>query len=151
MLKSGSGERLEVLIVDDDKVVTILHKNSLKSSHIEYPPVLCNNGKEALEYIRKNDQTGKHFLILLDLNMPVVDGWKFLNEIKENPPQGHIYVIVVTSSINKQDLVKARTYDEVIQFCRKPLNANCILKIKDLDPVRHFFFKHTGETDKSEK
>src|SRR6056297_3204912 len=106
MLKSGNAGHLEVLVVDDDKVVTLLHKNSLKSSKIVHPPVLCYNGKEALEYLQKNDRPEKHFLILLDLNMPVLDGWKFLNRIKKNPPNAHVYVVVVTSSINQQDFLK---------------------------------------------
>lgn len=151
MLKSGNAGRLEVLVVDDDKVVTLLHKNSLKSSHIQYPPVLCYNGKEALDYLQKNDRPDKHFLILLDLNMPVVDGWKFLNRLKQDPPQAQVYVVIVTSSINQQDFLKAQTYDRVIQFCRKPLSAECILQIKKLEPVRQFFCRSVEETKDSEK
>ncbi|WP_051286466.1 response regulator [Salinimicrobium terrae] len=150
MLKSGNAGRLEVLVVDDDKVVTLLHKNSLKSSNIDHSPVLCYNGKEALEYLQQNDRSDKHFLILLDLNMPVLDGWKFLKELRKNPPKARVYVIVVTSSINHQDYVKAQTYDQVIQFCRKPLSAECILNIKKLEPVRQFFFRSVGETNESE-
>ncbi|MCC8358387.1 response regulator [Salinimicrobium sediminilitoris] len=151
MLKSGNAGRLEVLVVDDDKVVTLLHKNSLKSSRIEHLPVLCYNGKEALDYLQKNDRPDKHFLILLDLNMPVLDGWKFLNKLKKNPPQAQVYVIVVTSSINQQDYLKAQTYDQVIHFCRKPLSPECILKIKKLEPVRQFFLRGVEETKETEK
>lgn len=140
MLKSDSAGRMEVLVVDDDKVVTLLHKNSLKSSRIEHPPVLCYNGKEALDYLEKNDRPHKHFLVLLDLNMPILDGWKFLKWLKKNPLQAQVHVVVVTSSINQQDFVKAQKYKHVIHYCRKPLTAACILKIQNLEPVRRFFF-----------
>lgn len=137
----GSAGNFEVLIVDDDKVVALLHKNSLRSSHVDQSPVLCSNGKEALEYIQKNDSPQMHFLILLDLNMPVLDGWKFLKKLRKQPPQGQVYVVVVTSSVNQQDYLKAQKYDHVLHYCRKPLNPECFLKIKNLEPVRQFFFR----------
>lgn len=151
MLKSDNSGRLEVLIVDDDKVVTLIHKNSLKSSRIEHPPVLCYNGREALDYLQKNDHPEKHFLVLLDLNMPVLDGWKFLKKLKKNPLQGQLYVVVVTSSINHQDFIKAQKYEQVIQYCRKPLTAACVLKIQNLEPVRQFFFSKPEEADEPEE
>ena len=140
MLKSGSSELLEVLIVDDDRVVALLHKNSLRSSQVEQVPVVCDNGRTALEYISLNDDVNKRFLILLDLNMPVLDGWKFLKKLNKNPPKARIYVIVVTSSINKKDHLKAQTYEQVIHFCRKPLSADCVVKIQNLEPLKKFFF-----------
>jgi CheY-like chemotaxis protein len=101
-------------------VVTLLHKNSLKSSHIEHSPVLCYNGKEALEYLQKNDRPDKHFLILLDLNMPVLDGWKFLNKVKQNPPQAQIYVVIVTSSITNRTISKHRLMTRSYIFAANP-------------------------------
>lgn len=151
MSKSDNEGHLEVLVVDDDKVVTLLHKNSLRSSRIEHPPVLCYNGKEALDYLYNNDRPEKHFLVLLDLNMPVLDGWKFLKNLKKNPLQSQVHVVVVTSSINHQDFIKAQKFEHVIHYCRKPLTAACILKIQNLDPVRQFFFRKLEETDKTEE
>ncbi len=147
-MESNNEEQLEVLIVDDDKVVMLLHKNCLRSSHIEQAPILCSNGREALDYIQKNDGSNKNFLILLDLNMPVLDGWKFLKKLKKNSPQAQVNIIVVTSSINHQDYVKAQTYDQVIQFCSKPLSAECILKIKNLEPLRQFFYSGINDAEK---
>ena len=140
MSKSNSAGPFEVLVVDDDKVVALLHKNSLRSSNIDQPPVLCNNGKEALDHIKQNDGEDKHFLVLLDLNMPVLDGWKFLKKLRKDPPLGKIYVVVVTSSINQKDYLKAQTYEQVIHFCRKPLSPECFVKIKKLEPLKTFFF-----------
>ena len=151
MLKPSDAGRFEVLIVDDDKVVALLHKNSLKNLHIKQPPVLCNNGKEALNYLHNADHADKHFLVLLDLNMPVLDGWNFLKSLKKNPLQGKVHVVVVTSSINRKDYLKAQTFDHVVHFCRKPLSPECILKIRKLKPVRQFFFKSAEEVDEPEK
>ena len=139
MLKSGSSEHLEVLVVDDDKVVALLHKHCLRTSTVKKPPVVCTNGEEALKYIQKKDQKEKCFLVLLDLNMPVLDGWKFLENIDTKPPLAKVFVVVVTSSINRQDYLKAQTYEQVIDFCHKPLTPECILKIKNLEPLNSFF------------
>lgn len=138
-MKLNSTPPLEILVVDDDKVVALLHKNQLRCSKVEPAPVICSNGREALDYLLKNDKTGKNFLILLDLNMPIVDGWKFLKKLRKDPPLGQIYVVIVTSSINNKDYLKAQTYNSVIHFCRKPLSAKCVKIIKNLKQLRPHF------------
>lgn len=149
MLRSSRATSLEILLVDDDKVVALLHKNRLKSTNIGLPPVICSNGMEALERLHRNDHISKHFLVLLDLNMPVVDGWKFLKLLKKNPPQAEVSVVIVTSSINQQDFLKAQTYSSVIHFCRKPLSLDCVNRIKNLEPVREFFRNELPQNDSS--
>lgn len=139
MLRSNRTAPLEILIVDDDKVVALLHKNQLKSSKVEPAPVICSNGREALNYLLKHDSPCKHFLILLDINMPIVDGWKFLENLKKNPIKGKVHVVMATSSINQEDYIKANSYPSVIHFCRKPLTVACVSHIKNLPQLRVFF------------
>lgn len=139
MSASNNPCALEVLVVDDDRVVSLLHKNQLRNLSLDKPPVLCSNGKEALDHLQKNDCSAKHFLVFLDLNMPVLDGWKFLKKLKKSNFQAKVFVVIITSSINQKDFLKAQTYDSVIHFCRKPMNADCVTRIKSLTPVRHFF------------
>lgn len=138
-MKLNSATPLEILVVDDDKVVALLHKNQLRCSKVEPSPVICSNGREALDYLLKNDFPGKNFLILLDLNMPLVNGWKFLNKLKKDPPQAKIYVVIVTSSINQKDYLKAKTYEQVIHYCHKPLSPTCLSNIKNSEALQHFF------------
>jgi len=143
MLRSNRTAPLEILIVDDDKVVALLHKNQLRSSNVEPPPVICSNGREALNYLLRNDSPCKHFLILLDINMPVVDGWKFLENLKRDPIEGKVHVVMATSSIKQEDYVKARSHPSVIHFCRKPLTAACVTQIKNLKQLGEFFKEET--------
>lgn len=133
--------------MDDDKVVSLLHKNQLRCSNVDTSPVICSNGREALDYLLQTDKHGKKFLVLLDLNMPVVDGWKFLKKLKKNPTLAQVFVVVVTSSINKKDFLKANTYNNVIHYCPKPLSAVCVDTIKNLEPVRSFFNKQEKEIE----
>lgn len=139
MLRSNRTAALEILIVDDDKIVALLHKNQLRSSKIEPAPVICSNGKEALDHLYRNDSPCKNILVLLDLNMPIVDGWKFLKKLKKDPPKAQVFVVIVTSSINQKDHLKAQTYSSVIHFCRKPLTSDCFKKIKGMEQLRMFF------------
>ncbi len=150
-MKSSKSESLEILVVDDDRVVALLHKNQLRCSKVEPAPVICSNGREAINYLIGHDSPDKKFLVLLDLNMPVVDGWKFLKKLERDPPLAEIFVVIVTSSINQKDHSKAQTYDLVIHFCQKPLSAACVCTIKNLEPLRHFFKDDLKEEDEPEE
>lgn len=144
---SNNTTGFEILVVDDDKVVGLLHKNLLRHSGINPPPVLCYNGLEALEYIKQNDTVLKQFLIFLDLNMPVLNGWKFLKKLKNEVLMSRIHVVIVTSSINKKDYLKAQKYGNVLQFCPKPMTLDCVEKITNLEPLLPFF---SGTTEQRE-
>lgn len=81
----------KVLIVEDEFINQQLLGNIIATA---YEPVYANNGKEALEILK----SGQHIsLILLDLMMPVMDGYQFMNEIKEIPSLSSIPIIVLTS------------------------------------------------------
>lgn len=142
MLKSGSSQALEILVVDDDRIVSLLHKNQLRASGIDQPPVLCSDGKEALEYLIKNDQEDKNFLILLDLNMPVMNGWKFLKNLRKQKFKASVNIVVVTSSIFSKDESKALRHEEVVGFFKKPLCAEQITIIKEVEQLKPFFYNN---------
>ncbi|MDX1601737.1 MAG: response regulator [Salinimicrobium sediminis] len=139
MFVSNDAQSLEILVVDDDKVVTLLHKNLLRNSGLNWPPVICENGLEAFKYIEKNDGDRKHFLIFLDLNMPVLNGWKFLKKLKKLELLSHVNVVIVTSSINQKDYLKAQKYESVLYYCKKPMRLECVEKIMDHEVLKPFF------------
>lgn len=138
---------LEILVVDDDKVVGLLHKTQLRLNGIHWPPVLCENGLEALEYILKKHDSKKEFLVFLDLNMPVLNGWKFLKQLKKQAPNVKVHVVIVTSSINQKDQVKAKKFEEVIYFCRKPLGSPCIDNILALEEINSILPPRSKNSD----
>lgn len=136
MSKSVSPTKFEILIVDDDKVISLLHKNHIRHFNSSCSPVACYDGKEALEYLSEKDKEGNCFLIFLDLNMPVINGWEFLKHIEKGDYLSKISVVVVTSSINSVDEKKALKYQSVISFCRKPLTEESIEQIVSLPEVQ---------------
>lgn len=111
----------KVVIVDDDSVVLFLHKVLLDRSILPSAEGSFKNGKEALEFISSNGVRETPYLVLLDINMPVMNGWDFLEAIQDKEFKENIYVAMVTSSINTKDLEHSRQYPQVVDYLEKPL------------------------------
>lgn len=114
-------KNIRVMIVEDDPIISFLHKEVLKSNKIVDDPLVFMNGKEALDFIL-NDAGEKFYLVLLDINMPVMNGWQFLDRMEnEKEIACRMKVAIVTSSINPSDKVKAKEYLTVDYYLSKPL------------------------------
>ncbi|HXA00362.1 MAG TPA: response regulator [Cytophagaceae bacterium] len=130
---------LKVLIVDDDGIVVFLHKTSLRKSGLSFNPLTFSNGKEALDYLLTNHNNDDTYLILLDINMPVMNGWEFLDQINLKSFADQVYVVMVTSSIYKKDRDKAMAYKNVIDFLVKPLSTESYDHVKLLPEISDYF------------
>lgn len=93
-----------ILLVEDDNVDVMTVKRALKDLKINNPLVSTSNGEEALEYL-KNDDTKKPCIILLDLNMPKMNGIEFLKITKADDTLKKIPVVVLTTSSQQQDII----------------------------------------------
>eukprot|EP01136_Pigoraptor_vietnamica_P022282 Opistho-1_new@73241 len=101
--------KLNLLIVDDDKMVQTLHSIIAKKSGLTDSPINFADGQQAFDYIIKNNGDDA-YLILLDINMPVMNGWELLEALKKQALKNQIFVVMVSSSIDQHDLDKASTY-----------------------------------------
>lgn len=119
----------KVVIVDDDSVVLFLHQVLIDRSILPSAEGSFKNGKEALDYISGNGVHKSPYLILLDINMPVMNGWDFLEAIQEKDFKENIFVAMVTSSINSNDVEHARKYPQVIDYLEKPLRKEACEKL----------------------
>ncbi|MBW1891472.1 MAG: response regulator [Deltaproteobacteria bacterium] len=92
-----------ILLVEDDQVDCLTVKRALKEIRATNPMDIVNNGEEALKYLVSpdNDRPG---IILLDLNMPRMNGIEFLKAIKKHPELKMIPVVILTTSRAKQDI-----------------------------------------------
>src|SRR5687768_825867 len=115
--------KLNTLIVDDDNMVVFLHKLAVAESGLSNAPGVAHNGREALTYISQHQTSGGYFLVLLDINMPEMNGWGFLDAIQTLNIPTPISVVIVTSSIDHRDRNKASEYAQVIKYVEKPLNS----------------------------
>ncbi len=128
-----------VLLVDDDEPTNFLHKHVLKRSECAENIFVVNDGREALDFLTCS---GKYDhlesfpeidLILLDINMPRMTGWDFLDEYKKLPEshKGQIIIIMLTTTLNIQEREKADEMKEISGFKNKSLTTDMIQEILD--------------------
>jgi CheY-like chemotaxis protein len=89
--------------------------------------LVFNNGQEVVEALRMGKVPR---IILLDINMPIMDGWEFLEEYQKSEEQADVYIL--TSSSNNYDLEKADGFSNVKGYYTKPINKDTINSILNL-------------------
>jgi CheY-like chemotaxis protein len=99
---------MKVLVVEDDKIAQLGIKKILSSGDLSIELVLAENGKEGVDYFDKAEAAETDF-VLLDLNMPVMNGFEFLENIRKNEKLKDLPVVVHTTSDNIEDLKKCRS------------------------------------------
>ena len=125
----------DVFVIDDDKVFHFIIKKLFLKNNIDINPSFYLNGLEAIEEIREKISNGVTMpdLILLDINMPIMDGWQFLDEFrktKKTTTNGQTIIYLVSSSDSVSDLNKAKEYqDQVKDYFFKPMSLDDLKKI----------------------
>ncbi len=106
----------DVFVVDDDKIFHFIIKKLLVSNNINVEPEFFENGLQAIEGIKNklDKEEAPPDLILLDINMPILDGWQFLEEFKaiKNRIQKEISIYIISSSDNTVDRNKANDFKD---------------------------------------
>lgn len=125
----------DVCIVDDDKVFHFIMKKLFANNNIDVPHSFYINGLEAINGIKSKIESGMDIpdLILLDINMPIMDGWQFLDEFRKTKKEHNkikTTIYLVSSSDSQSDLEKAKEYkDEIKDYFFKPMTADLLGKI----------------------
>ena len=124
---------IEILIVDDDQVNNFVLKNIIQRA---YPDALISierDGRSALRFLNELDQNRKAFpgILLLDINMPIMSGFEFLDEYHKRFLNKEVSIYMVSSSISKLDQQKANSYSNVHGYITKPLVNQNIIFIVD--------------------
>jgi CheY-like chemotaxis protein len=121
---------LEVLIIDDDEIIQTLHHILIKKTELHMSPQKHLDGISALNEIQANDNEGKRYLVLLDINMPVMGGWEFMDRLNRWNYKSAIDVVIVSSSIDRFDLEKAKEYPQILSYISKPITIENLNEIK---------------------
>lgn len=118
-------------IIDDDPIFVFGTKKIMEIANFCNNILIFNNGAEAYEGLKTLVEQKKELpeVILLDLNMPIMDGWQFLEKITTiNIPES-ITIYIVTSSINPADIERSKKYNRVNKYIVKPITID---KLKDI-------------------
>lgn len=111
-----------ILLVEDDEVTNFISQMVIKKLDCAEQVHIAWNGADALDYL-KNPGYSKPELILLDINMPGLNGWEFLEEytkLKEEE-KGQVVVVMLTTSLNPDDKRRADNNPSIAGFRNKPL------------------------------
>lgn len=116
-----------ILLVEDDQVDTMTVKRALKEIHVTNRLVHLENGEEAVHYLRDAERE-KPCIILLDLNMPIMNGIEFLEVVKHDDYLRRIPVVVLTTSEEQQDKVNSFNLG-VAGYMAKPVDYRQFVEV----------------------
>jgi len=121
----------EVLLIDDDAIFMMFFKRMIIKSGISQDPIIFRNGLDAYEYIRDRCVERKSFILFLDINMPQMNGWQFLEKVSANCSVENLKTFMVSSSTDESDISKAKNYSWVKDFLIKPVMQDDLEKIRN--------------------
>lgn len=122
-----------VLLIDDSESDNFYHERKIRKMGITDNIHICYSGQEALDFL-KSELEGIHpqpTLIFLDINMPGMNGWEFLEEYEklELAQQGEVVLTMLSNSIDERDRARSHEFETVQGFYSKPLNEEYLISI----------------------
>ncbi|WP_025741128.1 response regulator [Aquimarina pacifica] len=118
-------------IIDDDSIYVFGMTKIMELTGFCNKTLVFRNGREALNELIAIIENNQELpdVILLDLNMPVLDGWQFLEEFMKVVYQKKIVIYIVSSSVDSEDVLRAKSYENVRDYIVKPVTVE---KIKEI-------------------
>jgi CheY-like chemotaxis protein len=118
---------MKFLVIDDNMVDLLIAKAAVQRSGADFSIVTAESADEGLSYLKKNT-TQLPDVILLDLNMPVKNGWDFIKEYQQLNIT-HIKLYILTSSVNENEKIEASKNSLITGFLSKPLRVDTLQTI----------------------
>lgn len=115
-----------ILLIDDDYATNLYHKIVIEESGMAERVVIKTSGEEALEYFKGpfDEENPRPSLVFLDINMPKMTGWEFLEEYKNLPESNHAdnIIVMLSTSSHPDDFKRAEDNPYVKEYKPKPLS-----------------------------
>jgi len=120
----------QILVIEDDPIFTFLLEKGIKSSGIQGTIKTFSNGLPAITYLKEDYIKENNYVIFLDLNMPVMNGWQFMKNFDKLADSSNCIVFILTSSANKLDIDNLMESPLVADFIIKPINEIIFKRLK---------------------
>ncbi|WP_026953537.1 response regulator [Algoriphagus vanfongensis] len=133
-------QTIRLMIVDDDKLCLLIASKLLQAHPLtkNYTIELFEDPQEGLDFVKtflhssSENSLIETLFILLDISMPVIDGWVFLEELDKIDPHEKIKVFMHSSSVGESDLNKAASFRRVVYYFNKPLSSQKLVHLHSL-------------------
>lgn len=123
--------KISLLLIDDDEINIFIISKIVEKTGFNVEICAKHNGQLAIDYIKElvaNQQQLPH-LILVDINMPILNGWEFIEAYEQLGIEAHNDMYMLSSSVYENDIEKAKSYASVKGFISKPLPTD---RLKEL-------------------
>ena len=116
-----------VMLVDDNEIDNIINEKIIEANSFADSILVFQTGQEALDYLKDNQNNEKDLpeIVFLDINMPIMDGFQFLEDFEKfsDTVLNKCKIIMLSSSISPKDIDRAASSKYVKKYLNKPLNA----------------------------
>lgn len=121
-----------VMIIDDDEINNFICVKNLKDSGFSDEASFCLRGKDGLEELKNAGPDEIPDVIFLDINMPLMNAWEFLEEYNKlaSSFEKEVKLFILSSSVYKRDIAKSSEYANVTDYIIKPLNKATLDKVR---------------------
>ena len=126
--------KINLLVIDDDDINIFIIKKIVAKTGYNVEMVSKNNGQLAIDYLAEVKDVPEKFphLMLIDINMPILNGWEFLEAYDQLNPELKSDMYMLSSSVYENDIEKAKTYKTIKGFISKPLSIERLTELLKL-------------------
>lgn len=127
-----------VMLIDDNEIDNLINQKMIEAANLTEHIYIHTGGRSAIEFLKNMEKIHSDInrvlpqVVFLDIDMPLMDGFQFLDEFDKlsEKTKAECSIVMLTSSINPQDVDKSKKYDYVKRYINKPLSQENLEKFK---------------------